>query len=477
MHYIGIKQRKGNKVVKNGILRIAGGFISMILIFFFLLGGNVPQVMAVISIGDPDNPEVERIIAPAGLDLPFKAEHLIVKMKDTRLPNPLAELKLDYAASSVKKFRSGAELIQLPGISNDELAKTKELLSKSSLVEYVEYDYRVYPASYPVNDPLFFRLWGLQNTGQIILLPGVPGIDINAVPAWEITRGSSELTVAILDTGIDLSHPELQNRAWVNPGEIPGNGIDDDNNGYVDDVNGYDFYNQDGTVYDSTDQDVHGTHVAGTLAAEYNNRQGICGVAPNIKIMALKFIGPDGGSISDAISAIEYAAAMGVKISNNSWSGTDYSQALQDAIEQSAMLFVAAAGNSRTNADLTPEYPAAYDCDNIISVAAINNRGNLPFWSNYGPVSVDLGAPGAEITSINVLIPHSTILYVWMSGTSQAAPHVTGTAALILSQYPQLSALQVKERILNSVKPLPSLQGKTVSGGMVDAYAALTWQP
>ncbi len=285
------------------------------------------------------------------------------------------------------------------------------------------------------------------------------------------------MVVAVLDTGIDLSHPELQNRAWVNPGEIPGNGVDDDNNGYVDNVNGYDFLNQDGTVYDSADKDLHGTHVAGTLAAEFNNRKGICGVAPETKIMSLKFIGPDGGSISDAISAIEYANSMGVKLSNNSWCGSEYSQALKDAIEQSDMLFVAAAGNSSANADLAPEYPAAYDCDNIISVAAINNRGNLPFWSNYGSASVDLGAPGAEITSINALIPNSTILYIWIAIPLQAAPHVTGTAALILSQYPQLSALQVKENILNSVKPLPSLQGKTVSGGMVDAYAALTWQP
>ncbi len=459
------------------LIKLGRGLLCFAFLLGILLGPYAGSVLAVRSMSTSDNLEDESVLATKVPALPFKGEQLIIKMKADANLDQLGALKLGGSTTTRKKFHNGAELIRWPGLSQEQLAKTKDSLMKSGLVEYVEYDYLVQPASYPSNDPLFFRLWGLQNTGQLILLPGTSGIDINVIPAWEITQGSPDTVVAVLDTGIDLSHPELQNRAWVNPGEIPGNGIDDDNNGYVDDVNGYDFLNRDGTVYDSSDKDVHGTHVAGTLAAEFNNRKGICGVAPNTKIMALKFIGPDGGSISDAISAIEYANAMGVKLSNNSWTGTEYSQALKDAIEQSDMLFIASAGNSSANADLTPEYPAAYDCSNLISVAAINNRGSLPFWSNYGPLSVDLAAPGAEITSINEWIPNTTHLYGWMSGTSQAAPHVTGTAALVLSQYPQLSALQVKERLLNSVKPLPNLQGKTVSGGMVDAYAALTWQP
>lgn len=452
--------------------------ICIVFLFSLLLGPFSNSVLAVRSMSTADNPAEESVLVSNSAALPFQGEQLIIKMKDdAKRLEKLEGLKLGCAVTTLRNFHSGAALIRLPGMGRNELAEVKDSLMESGLVEYVEYDYLVQPASFPSNDPLFFRLWGLHNTGQIILLPGSPGIDINVLPAWEITRGSADTVVAVLDTGIDLSHPELQNRAWVNPGEIGGNGIDDDNNGYVDDVNGYDFLNQDGTVYDAGDQDVHGTHVAGTLAAEFNNQLGICGVAPNTKIMALKFIGPNGGSISDAISAIEYATSMGVKLSNNSWGGGEYSQALKDAIAQSGQLFIAAAGNSSANADQSPEYPAAYDCENIISVAALNNLGKLPFWSNYGALSVDLAAPGAEITSIYEFIPNTTHLYGWMSGTSQATPHVSGVAALVLSQYPELSALQVKERILNSVKPLNSLQGKTVSGGMVDAYAALTWQP
>lgn len=431
-------------------------------------------VNAEISMSTLKNLEKEELIAKALDSMSIRNEYLIIKPQSQIRNDDLEQILSANGAKSKKVFKNGARLIQVPGSSRQALSDLKDKLQSSGSLEYVEYDYIVHTMGQPCNDLLFFKQWGIKNTGQFIqFIPGTAGIDANVVPAWDITMGSQQI-VAVLDTGIFLQHPELIEQAWVNPGEIPGNGVDDDNNGYIDDVNGYDFYNDDASVYDANDQDIHGTHVAGIIAARNNNVQGISGVAPGVKIMALKFIGPDGGSVSDAIEAVEYARSMGVKISNNSWGGSEYSQALHDAIEQSGMLFVASSGNNGANADSSPEYPAAFDCANIISVAAINNRGQMPSWSNYGPNSVDLAAPGAGIMSILELIPGSTILYGYMSGTSQAAPFVTGAAALVMSQNPGFSALDVKNRILASARPLPALAGKTVTGGMLDTHSALT---
>lgn len=199
---------------------------------------------------------------------------------------------------------------------------------------------------------------------------------MDAKEASAVTQGDSNLVVAVIDDGVDFLHPDLENRAWTNPGETPNNNTDDDGNGKIDDVNGWDFFHEDNTVYD----------------------EGIVGVAPNVKIMALKFLGPNGGSTSDAILAIQYAKSKGAKLSNNSWGGGGYSQALKNAIDASGSLF-AAAGNSGTNNDTTPMYPASYTGANILSVAAINNQGNLAGFSNYGAKSVDVSAPGVDVLS------------------------------------------------------------------------------
>jgi subtilisin family serine protease len=226
-----------------------------------------------------------------------------------------------------------------------------------------------------------------------------PNVDINALEASAITNGDSNLVVAVIDDGVNFSHPELAGRAWTNPGEVPNNNLDDDANGYVDDVNGWDFFHGDKTVHDPT-EDRHGTHVSGTIAASIDG-QGVVGVAPNVKIMALKFLGPEGGYTSDAILAIQYAKAEGAKISNNSWGGPygPYDQALYDAINNSGSLFVAAAGNDGSNNDAYPVYPASYDLPNILSVAAVDNQGKLASFSNYGATSVDISAPGVGILS------------------------------------------------------------------------------
>ncbi|TJY42751.1 hypothetical protein E5161_07880 [Cohnella pontilimi] len=325
----------------------------------------------------------------------YAPDEIIVKFK----PGAKADqLLTKFMLKTKKKFPSiGAELLQTPkGAQIDSLVQS---LKNDASVVYAQPNYIVHADQVP-NDPNFTQLWGLDNTGQTIgTSVGTPNVDINAPEAWDISKGSSSLIVAVIDTGVDINHPELKNAIWTNPAEIPGNGKDDDGNGYVDDVNGWDFYHQDNTVFDPLDGDEHGTHVSGTIAAAFNNSTGVAGVAPNVKILPVKFLGPHGGSTADAILSVEYAAKMGAKISNNSWGGGDFDQALKDAIEASKMLFVAAAGNDSLNNDANPHYPSSYDSSNILSVAAVNNKGNVASFSNYGVNSVDIAAPGQAILS------------------------------------------------------------------------------
>ena len=278
------------------------------------------------------------------------------------------------------------------------------------------------------------------------------------------------MVVAVIDTGTDINHPDLKDRIWKNPGEVAGDNIDNDKNGYVDDVNGWDFYWGDKTVYDYWDGDEHGTHVSGTIAGT-SNTIGVIGLAPNVKIMPLKFLGPNGGYTSDAILAVNYAKNKGVKISNNSWGGGGFSQALYDAIKNSQSLFVAAAGNAGINIDTTPSYPASYDLPNIFSVAALDNRGNLANFSNYGVKNVDVAAPGVDILST---LPENT--YGYYDGTSMATPHVTAAAALNLSQVPSNSNVTIKEAIMKTVTPLSSLTSVVGSKGLINAGKAVDYQ-
>jgi subtilisin family serine protease len=322
-------------------------------------------------------------------------DEIIVKFK----PNAQAStIKDKLALKTVKKLGSiGAEVIKVPaGKSADSLIAA---LKADPSVLYAQPNYIYYPDSLP-NDARFTNLWGLHNTGQFT--DYVPDMDIDLPEALEHFNASAtrnELVVAVIDTGIDINHPDLQDKIWTNPNEVPGNGVDDDRNGYVDDVNGWDFFNFDNTVYDPNNFDHHGTHVAGTIAAATNNSIGVAGIAPNVKIMPLKFLGPDGGSTEDAILAVEYAAKMGVKITNNSWGGGAYDQALHDAIQNSNSLFIAAAGNDSLDNDEYSHYPASYELDNVLSIAALNGYGELADFSNFGAYSVDMAAPGDYIES------------------------------------------------------------------------------
>ena len=336
-------------------------------------------------------------------------------------------------------------------------------------VAYVEPDYAISSSAVP-NDPSFSRLWGLTNTGQS---GGTAGADIDAATAWDTTTGSDDVVIAVIDSGVDYTHPDLAGNIWTNPGEIAGNGIDDDGNGYVDDIHGYDFYADDA---DPMDDDGHGTHVAGTIGAVGNNGIGISGVAWDVSIMALRFLGPGGGFTSDAIRAVNYATAMreaGVNVvaTNNSWGGGGFSQGLSDAIAagyDAGVLFVAAAGNDGTNNDVLPHYPSNDTGSGVISVAATTRTNSLASFSNYGVNSVDLAAPGASIYSTT---PGNS--YDTYSGTSMAAPHVSGVIALMAAANPAATPAQLRTALLESVTPLGSLTGRVATGGLLDAAAAV----
>ena len=396
----------------------------------------------------------------------YVENQLIIKFKPGADENQKKVITNSLNSVTLKKFSIiGAELVQIFGITVEEAIN---LLKDDPRIEYAEPNYIGHVAITP-NDPYFSNLWGMQNTGQTW---GTPDADIDAERAWDIGTGDSVI-VGVMDTGVDTAHVDLMGNIWTNPGEIPDNSIDDDSNGYVDDLHGWDFVNNDNGPIDDNS---HGTHVSGTIAAVGNNGTGVTGVCWSAKIMALKICDASGNYCytSSAIGALEYATKMGAKLTSNSWVGY-YSQALKDAIDSTGahgMLCIAAAGNNKSNNDVTPLYPASYNLDNIIAVAATGDKDNLASFSNYGQITVDLGAPGVGILST---IPPAlgSGNYSYGDGTSMATPHVSGTATLLWSKYPTLTHLQVKERIMNSVDPLPSLAGKCVTGGRLNAYRAI----
>lgn len=321
---------------------------------------------------------------------------------------------------------------------------------------------------------MFFPFSSRKGAMQINSVHAVADVDINLETAWNLYNGGKrEVTVALVDTGIDFSHPELSGRLWENEDEILDNGVDDDQNGYIDDRYGWNFYGNHPQIYQG-DEDSHGTHGAGTIVAKGNNGIGISGIVQSnlVKVMPVKALGgQDGaGSTASVIRAIQYAEQNGADICNLSLGTSLDDRALYQTIANSHMLFVVAAGNDGSDIDRAPSYPAAYDLDNIISVANLNMDGSLHSSSNYGIVSVDLAAPGSYILSTT---PQEG--YSYMTGTSMATPMVSAAAAMVYSQYDDISLADVKEILLSSVKQSPTLQGVTLTGGWLNVGAALAY--
>jgi subtilisin family serine protease len=381
-----------------------------------------------------------------------------------------SSLRSAIHAKRIHAFHApGLELIK----TSIPVERAAALLRSRGGVASVERDCIVHIAVAP-DDPRFPEQWGLRNTGQGT---GTPGADIDVVPAWAVGADASSVTVAVIDTGIQLNHPDLAANVWTNPGEIAGNGVDDDGNGYIDDVHGWDFANDDA---DPSDDHGHGTHVSGTIGAVGDNNLGVTGVAWSVRIMPLKAFDAGGSADTSAIiGALEYAVANGARISNNSYSGPDFVQAEFDAFAAAAAaghLAIAAAGNGDpsghgTNNDVQPIYPAGFGLDEAVAVAATTNTDALATFSNYGSFSVHLAAPGVGILST---VPNG---YGTLSGTSMATPHVVGVAALVAAEHPTWTGAEIRDRILGTTRHVAALDNKTWTGGVVDAGAALSSDP
>lgn len=344
---------------------------------------------------------------------------------------------------------------------------------KGAEVEYAEPNY-IYTHDAVATDPYFTasKLWGVTAAFPF---------GSQASTAWGNGHtGLASVVVGVIDEGIQFDHPDLAGQIWTNPYDKV-DGIDNDGNGYIDDIHGWDFDGNNNTIYDggkAGKSDQHGTHVAGTIGAKANNGIGVVGMNWNITIISAKFLGSRGGTLANAVKAIDYITnlktrhpEMNIVATNNSWGGSAYSQALYDAIDRANttnILFIAAAGNGNAagvgqNNDAVASYPSNYTNANVIAVAAIDYTGKIASFSNYGLLTVDLGAPGVGIWST---VAYNS--YASYNGTSMATPHVTGAAALWASINPNTSAAQIKAAILGSVTPTSSLSGKTVTGGRLN---------
>jgi subtilisin family serine protease len=371
--------------------------------------------------------------------------------------------------------KEGIELISISGTVDNALGKAKNMAE----IEYAEPNY-IYQHFATSNDTYYTNglLWGMY--GSSTTPTNQYGSQAGA--AWAAGHtGANTVYVGIIDEGYMYTHEDLAANAGTNPGEIAGNGIDDDNNGYKDDVYGWDFDGNNNTVFDGVGDD-HGTHVAGTIGGVGGNGKGVAGVCWSVKLLDAKFLGNNGGTTANAIKAVDYFTNLKIKglnivATNNSWGGGGFSQALKDAIDRAdaaGILFIAAAGNSGTNNDATPSYPSGYTSANIIAVAATTSTGGLASFSQYGATTVDLGAPGSGIYSsvpVSTRVKNKTTItsgYASYSGTSMATPHVTGAAALYASTHPGATAAQIKAAILNSAIATPSLAGKCVTGGRLN---------
>jgi len=417
-------------------------------------------------------------------DAPYLAGEVLVKIREGKSTAALQGVQIK------KELNLLAGRFALVSTAQKSVAVAIAELEANPAVEYAEPNF-IYTAINNTSnvervlaqsvveqgDDRFGLLWGLANTGRNEpdrngapgAEVGVAGVDVNALKAWQITKGSRDITIAVIDTGVDYNHPDLKANMWVNAGEVAADGIDNDGNGYIDDIYGWNAATDTGNPFDGHG---HGTHCAGTIGAVHGNG-GVAGVMGDVKIMAVKFLTDSGsGSLVDAIEAIDYATKMDVDLMSNSWGGGGYTQALFDSIKAASdkgIVFVAAAGNSTSNNDVRANYPSNYATDNMIAVAAITHQDQLASFSSYGKRTVHIAAPGRNVLSTT---PNNG--YSVFSGTSMATPHVSGVLGLYLAQEGRRPHAETLERLMATSVPSSAYRRTTVSGGRADAYNLLT---
>lgn len=413
---------------------------------------------------------------------------ILIKLKNSTMDKRFY-VDNDLEIKRILKLNMGT--FQVVRTSINKMNSALFMLNQHPSIAYAEpnYKYRaiksnknlsdILTGSISTSDPMYNKLWGLENTGYNepqsrgtnSSPTGQAGADINALEAWSLTKGDRSIKIAVIDTGVDYNHEDLRANIWTNTAEANGvAGVDDDGNGYVDDIHGYDFANNDG---DPMDGNGHGTHCAGTIAAEHDNGIGIAGVMSQAQIVGVKFLTDEGsGSTADAISAIDYATAINVDIMSNSWGGGGRSQALEEAIKRAnskGIIFTAAAGNSASDNDIRPQYPANYDVENVISVAAHNYNDGLASFSCYGSDTVHVAAPGRNILSTT---PQNQ--YDVYSGTSMATPHVSGVVGLYLAYHGKEDPKVLRDKLMQSSVYASGYGRTTIGGGRVDAFNFLT---
>jgi subtilisin family serine protease len=423
----------------------------------------------------------------------YKEGELLVQMKSGISKSASLSVHSALGATKIKDLGDGLEAVKLP--ADMSVTEAISLYSTNLNVISVSPNYFRYARQTFPNDPLFGFLWGMNNTGQTT--NGTPDADIDAPEAWELTTGDPNLVIAVVDSGVDYNHPDLAANMWINPGEIAGNGIDDDANGYIDDVHGINAINGALSPGDPLDDHGHGTHVAGTIGATGNNSVGVTGVNWNVKIMALKFLAPDPesggafGTTEDEIECLNYIAdqadrgqeIVAVNASFGNFSAFfSFEQNAIDNLRQRGILFVAAAGNGDVNGngvenDELLHIPSSYDLPNLISVASTDDTDRLSGFSNFGRRTVHVGAPGENIFSTllgGTYGPFDT----GFSGTSMGTPHVTGTIGLLYARFPVLNPVTdwplVRNRILTGGDIDQFLAGRTVTGRRLNAFGSLT---
>lgn len=467
---------------QNRVVRLSAGMMAL---------GMLCSASSLIAFAASADAQAAESISQSTQNKSLKAaEHvsgeLIVKLKDENGQKALSVLKsalVGIQILDVEPFVTDQSLQKVKIAQDKQLDDAIRVLNAHPSVAYAEPNF-IYRASLQQssqpsvqndvdgapNDPDFGKLWGLKNTGQADSAGqvGVAGADINVLPLWKkgIT-GSKDVVVAVIDTGVAWDHPDLVDNLYTNPGEagpLANNGKDDDGNGFIDDVHGWNFNSKNNN---SRDDHNHGTHCAGTIGATGNNTLGVAGVNWKVSILPVKFLSSSGGgTLQDAVESINYARSMKVNIMSNSWGGGGFSQALADAIKgahEAGILFVAAAGNDGNNNDNSPTYPASYEFPNVVAVAATDNRDQKASFSNYGTKRVHVAAPGVKVYST---LKDKT--YGAFSGTSMACPHVAGAAALLLSANPDWDYNLIKERLIKTSQPVRALRKQVMAKGRID---------